>query len=154
MTSEKLLQQIDFIKEIDKLKYIQRKTKLFNSDRRENDAEQTTIAPISIAKKVYGNDAQNIYYCIYSTGEMRHDSDFINHIAEKIFAIPTNTKDKVAREILNLFKIDFANPGEFAKKLPLAFTEGVQVWRRQFALGVLPKDFQQKILDHDEQFWS
>lgn len=125
---------------------------IINRAARKKLAEQTTIAPISIAKKVYGDDAQNIYYCIYSTGEMRHDSDFINHIAEKIFAIPTNTKDKVAREILNLFKIDFANPGEFAKKLPLAFTEGVQVWRRQFALGVLTKDFQQKILDHDGQF--
>jgi putative hydrolase of HD superfamily len=36
-----LLQQIAFIKEIDKLKYIQRKTKLFNSDRHENDAEHS-----------------------------------------------------------------------------------------------------------------
>ena len=36
-----LLQQIDFIKEIDKLKYIQRKTKLLNSDRPENDAEHS-----------------------------------------------------------------------------------------------------------------
>jgi putative hydrolase of HD superfamily len=36
-----LLQQINFIKEIDKLKYIQRKTKLFNSDRHENDAEHS-----------------------------------------------------------------------------------------------------------------
>lgn len=41
MTPEKLLRQIDFIKEIDKLKYIQRKTKLFNSDRCENDAEHS-----------------------------------------------------------------------------------------------------------------
>ena len=41
MTPEKLLKQIDFIKEIDKLKYIQRKTKLFNSDRCENDAEHS-----------------------------------------------------------------------------------------------------------------
>lgn len=41
MTSEKLLKQIDFIKEIDKLKYIQRRTKLFNSDRCENDAEHS-----------------------------------------------------------------------------------------------------------------
>ncbi len=41
MTPEKLLRQIDFIKEIDKLKYIQRKTKLFNSDRYENDAEHS-----------------------------------------------------------------------------------------------------------------
>ncbi len=41
MFSENLLQQISFIKEIDKVKYIQRKTKLFNSDRNENDAEHS-----------------------------------------------------------------------------------------------------------------
>jgi putative hydrolases of HD superfamily len=38
---DKLLRQISFIKEIDKLKYIQRKTKLLNSDRHENDAEHS-----------------------------------------------------------------------------------------------------------------
>lgn len=38
---DKLLKQISFIKEIDKLKYIQRKTKLFNSERHENDAEHS-----------------------------------------------------------------------------------------------------------------
>lgn len=36
-----ILKQIEFIKEIDKLKYIQRKTRLFNSDRNENDAEHS-----------------------------------------------------------------------------------------------------------------
>ena len=36
-----LLKQINFIKEIDKLKYIQRKTRLFNSNRHENDAEHS-----------------------------------------------------------------------------------------------------------------
>lgn len=41
MITENLLKQISFIKEIDKLKYIQRKTKLFNSDRNENDAEHS-----------------------------------------------------------------------------------------------------------------
>lgn len=41
MLSDKLAKQIDFIKEIDKVKYIQRKTKLFNSDRNENDAEHS-----------------------------------------------------------------------------------------------------------------
>ncbi len=39
--SDNLLKQVAFIKEIDKLKYIQRKTKLFNSDRPENDAEHS-----------------------------------------------------------------------------------------------------------------
>ena len=41
MNLDILKQQIDFIKEIDKVKYIQRKTKLFNSDRHENDAEHS-----------------------------------------------------------------------------------------------------------------
>lgn len=41
MQTENLLKQVAFIKEIDKLKYIQRKTKLFNSDRNENDAEHS-----------------------------------------------------------------------------------------------------------------
>jgi putative hydrolases of HD superfamily len=41
MQTENLVKQVSFIKEIDKLKYIQRKTKLFNSDRHENDAEHS-----------------------------------------------------------------------------------------------------------------
>lgn len=41
MIPENLVKQIHFIKEIDKIKYIQRKTKLFNSDRNENDAEHS-----------------------------------------------------------------------------------------------------------------
>ncbi len=41
MQKDNLLKQVSFIKEIDKLKYIQRKTKLFNSDRNENDAEHS-----------------------------------------------------------------------------------------------------------------
>lgn len=41
MNSTFLQQQIDFIKEIDKIKFIQRKTKLINSDRPENDAEHS-----------------------------------------------------------------------------------------------------------------
>jgi len=38
---ENLLKQLQFIREIDKVKYIQRKTKLFNSNRHENDAEHS-----------------------------------------------------------------------------------------------------------------
>jgi putative hydrolase of HD superfamily len=41
MQNDNLSKQVRFIKEIDKLKYIQRKTKLFNSDRHENDAEHS-----------------------------------------------------------------------------------------------------------------
>lgn len=41
MQTDHFSQQVNFIKEIDKLKYIQRKTKLINSDRHENDAEHS-----------------------------------------------------------------------------------------------------------------
>ncbi len=41
MINERLLSQVAFIHEIDKLKYIQRKTRLFNSNRSENDAEHS-----------------------------------------------------------------------------------------------------------------
>lgn len=41
MNFEHLQQQVDFIHEIDKVKYIQRKTCLFNSQRNENDAEHS-----------------------------------------------------------------------------------------------------------------
>jgi putative hydrolases of HD superfamily len=41
MQTDNLIKQVSFIKEIDKLKYIQRKTKLFNSGRHENDAEHS-----------------------------------------------------------------------------------------------------------------
>lgn len=56
MATEHLEQQISFIKEIDKLKYIQRKTKLFNSDRHENDAEHSWhLAMMSIVLAVHSN---------------------------------------------------------------------------------------------------
>lgn len=41
MDTNDLLKQVAFIKEIDKLKYIQRRTRLFQSDRHENDAEHS-----------------------------------------------------------------------------------------------------------------
>jgi len=41
MQTDNLLKQVSFIKEIDKLKYIQRRTKLFNSNSNENVAEHS-----------------------------------------------------------------------------------------------------------------
>ncbi|RQO32124.1 phosphohydrolase [Taibaiella sp. KBW10] len=57
MNLAKLQQQIDFIKEIDKVKYIQRKTKLFHSDRNENDAEHSWhLAVMAIMLSEYSNE--------------------------------------------------------------------------------------------------
>lgn len=57
MFSKELLQQLDFIKEIDKIKYIQRKTKLFNSDKNENDAEHSWhLAMMTIVLAEHSNE--------------------------------------------------------------------------------------------------
>ena len=57
MKTEDLLNQIAFIKEIDKVKYIQRKTKLFNSDRNGNDAEHSWhLALMAIVLAEHSNE--------------------------------------------------------------------------------------------------
>lgn len=61
MENENLLKQIAFIKEIDKLKYIQRKTRLFNSDRHENDAEHSWhLAMMTIVLARHANKAIDV----------------------------------------------------------------------------------------------
>ena len=61
MTNENLLKQIEFIKEIDKLKYIQRRTKLFESDRNENDAEHSWhLAVMAIILSQHANTAIDV----------------------------------------------------------------------------------------------
>lgn len=61
MHPENLLKQIAFIKEIDKLKYIQRKTRLFNSDRHENDAEHSWhLAMMTIVLAAHSDKPINV----------------------------------------------------------------------------------------------
>lgn len=57
MARNNLVEQIAFIKEIDKIKYIQRRTKLLNSDRHENDAEHSWhLAMMVIVLSDYSNE--------------------------------------------------------------------------------------------------
>lgn len=54
---ENLLKQIAFIREIDKLKYILRKTRLIDSDRQENDAEHSWhLAMMTIVLAEHSNE--------------------------------------------------------------------------------------------------
>ncbi len=56
MNTNDLLKQVAFIKEIDKLKYIQRRTKLFHSNRHENDAEHSWhLAMMTLVLAEYSN---------------------------------------------------------------------------------------------------
>ncbi|WP_343604380.1 HD domain-containing protein [Fluviicola sp.] len=61
MFPENLLKQIQFIKEIDQIKYIQRRTKLFNSDRPENDAEHSWhLAMMAVVLSEYSNEPVDV----------------------------------------------------------------------------------------------
>ena len=61
MINERLLSQVAFIHEIDKLKYIQRKTRLFNSNRSENDAEHSWhLAMMTLVLAEHANKEINI----------------------------------------------------------------------------------------------
>lgn len=61
MITNDLLKQIEFIKEIDKIKYIQRRTCLLNSNRPENDAEHSWhLALMAIALSEHANKPVDI----------------------------------------------------------------------------------------------
>ncbi|WP_253475575.1 HD family hydrolase [Flavobacterium sp. HSC-61S13] len=106
MFSENLLKQLDFIREIDKVKYIQRKTKLFDSDRNENDAEHSwhlalmalvlaehANEPIDLLKVVkmvlihdiVEIDAGDIF--IYDTAKNHSNTDAERAVAQRIFGL-------------------------------------------------------------------
>lgn len=61
MDLSNILKQIEFVKEIDKLKYIQRRTRLFNSDRNENDAEHSWhLAVMAVVLAAHSNEPVDV----------------------------------------------------------------------------------------------
>lgn len=136
MISQQLLQQIEFIKEIDKLKYIQRRTKLLNSDRCENDAEHSwhlavmaiilvehSNVPIDILKVVkmvlihdlVEIDAGDTF--IYDTTKSHHNTNEERLAAERIFGIlPENQKHEYL-QIWEEFEANHTPEAQFARTM-------------------------------------
>lgn len=112
----------------------------------------TSIAQISVAKIIVGNATERVFYCIYTTDENRHDENFIDRIAEKIDIATENPQTPMDKEIATLFRPDFIKPNEFAKKLPLAFTENIVVWRKQVSFLASPKTVNEKISEEGDKF--
>jgi len=86
--SDKLLKQIEFIKEIDKIKYIQRKTKLFNSDRPENANQSVDL--LKVIKMVLIHDIVEIDAgdtFIYDTEKNHTNTEVERLAAQRIFGI-------------------------------------------------------------------
>lgn len=113
MQPDQLLKQIEFIKEIDKLKYIVRKTRLLNSDRRENDAEHSWhLAVMAIILSEHSNSAVNVLKVV----KMLLIHDLVEIDAGDTFLYDTqkshdNTEEerKAAERIFGLLPSDQAN---------------------------------------------
>ena len=136
MQMNNLIQQINFIKEIDKVKYIQRKTKLFNSDRNENDAEHSwhlammTIVlaehsdvPIDILKvlkmvlihDIVEIDAGDTF--IYDTTKSHSNTDEERIAANRIFGMLPKAQADEFISVWEEFESGKTNEAKFAKAM-------------------------------------
>ena len=136
MQTDNLLKQVSFIKEIDKLKYIQRKTKLFNSDRNENDAEHSwhlammTIVlaehsdkPIDVLKvlkmvlihDIVEIDAGDIF--LYDTTKSHINTDEELIAAERIFGLLPTEQAEEFIAIWKEFEEGITDEAKFAKSM-------------------------------------
>ena len=136
MQPDHLSKQVSFIQEIDKIKYIQRKTKLFNSDRCENDAEHSwhlammTIVlaehsdtPIDVLKvlkmvlihDIVEIDAGDIF--MYDTQKSHTNTENERMAAIRIFGLlPTEQGDELIA-IWEEFETGVTNEAKFAKSM-------------------------------------
>lgn len=136
MVHEDLLQQIEFIKEIDKIKYIQRRTKLFNSDRNENDAEHSwhlammtlvlsahseyKIDVLKVLKMVLIHDIVEIDAgdtFIYDQNKNHQNTDEELRAAKRIFGILPPNQAQEFLQIWNEFEEGISNEAKFAKSM-------------------------------------
>ncbi len=114
MSLERLTKQIEFIKEIDKVKYIQRKTKLFNSNRTENDAEHSWhLAMMVLVLSEYANESIDLLKVV----KMVLIHDIVEIDAGDVFLYDTqknhdNTAEelKAAKRIFGILPSDQTKP--------------------------------------------
>lgn len=131
-----LLRQIAFIKEVDKLKYILRKTKLLNSDRNENDAEHswhlalmaTVLAghanfPVDLLRvikmllihDIVEIDAGDTF--IYDTHKNHSNTDEERKAANRIFGLLPDDQASELIEIWEEFEEGKTNEAKFARAM-------------------------------------
>ena len=136
MQPDTLLKQVNFIKEIDKIKYIQRKTKLFNSDRPENDAEHswhlammtmvlaghsdTPIDVLKVLKMVLIHDIVEIDAgdtFIYDTLKNHTNTEEELKAARRIFGLLPKEQALELIELWQEFETGETNEAKFAKSM-------------------------------------
>jgi len=136
MIPESLLQQVQFIKEIDKIKYIQRKTCLFKSNRNENDAEHSWhLAVMAIVLAGHSNEPVDILKVIkmllihdiveidagdtfiYDTQKDHSNTDEERLAANRIFGLLPDEQAKELIAIWEEFEAGETNEAKFARSM-------------------------------------
>lgn len=107
---------------------------------------------VCLAKKIYGNDQTQVYYGIYTLGEKRHDADFIEHIADKIFNIEAEPDKQIQSKINKLFQPNLEGMNAAPVLLPIEFTVGEQVYKKEFTFSPLDGQMQENIKQNNNQF--
>ena len=136
MINERLLSQVAFIHEIDKLKYIQRKTRLFNSERSENDAEHSWhLAMMTIVLAEHSNvkvdvlkvlkmvlihdiveiDAGDVF--LYDTNKMHCNTMAERQAAERIFGLLPKDQFEELTALWEEFEACETAEAKFAKSM-------------------------------------
>lgn len=136
MQTNRLIQQVNFIKEIDQVKYIQRKTKLFNSNRPENDAEHSwhlammtlvlaehadePVDVLKVLKMVLIHDIVEIDAgdtFIYDTAKDHNNTDEERAAAERIFGLLPAQQAKEFIAVWEEFEAGETNEARFARAM-------------------------------------
>lgn len=136
MAQNNLLSQIEFIKEIDKLKYIQRRTKLINSDRNENDAEHSWhLAIMAVVLAEHANEPVDILKVvkmllihdlveidagdtfIYDTQKDHTNTDEERLAAKRIFGMLPEAQAKELTDIWEEFEAGNSAEAKFARAM-------------------------------------
>lgn len=136
MIPENIIKQIAFIKEIDKIKYIQRKTKLLNSDRNENDAEHSWhLAVMAIVLAEHSNEPIDVLKVvkmvlihdiveidagdtfIYDTQKNHDNTDEERIAANRIFGLLPKEQANELIEIWEEFEAGITKEAKFARAM-------------------------------------
>ncbi len=154
MFSERLEKQIEFIKEIDKLKAIKRQTLLINEDRQENDAEHSWhLAMLAFLLAEYSNEKIDIMktmkmvlihdiveidagdtYCYDSEG-YKTKADRETRAAQRIFGLLPEDQGTELRALWEEFEAMNTPESKFAcvldrfQPLLLNYTKGGVSWK-------------------------
>ena len=136
MQTDKLQKQVAFIKEIDKVKYILRQSKLFNSNRRENDAEHSwhlavmaivlaehSEKPINLLKvlkmllihDIVEIDAGDTF--VYDTTKDHNNTEEELAAAQRIFGILPEEQTEELITLWEEFEAAETNEAKFAKSM-------------------------------------